>query len=230
MACRQVIFGKLFFDSINPARMAYVALLSKDGAFKSYVMENAAETVVPEKFVSLSAKTVVPFGEDAELRVDAMDFTDATSGELQSRLNHAEAELKTLGKQLEDATKKVSDMETFESARRLNAAKQAAKNTLAAFNANRAEKVPDSAIDGILKDVESGLYANCMKDGAWTGEAEVTKSVYAVCGEEVAKLDAAAAQKNRTVFAWEKFGQNAQHDGGTIGDMLNGWGIETAKE
>ena len=62
----------------------YVALLSKDGAFKSYVMENAAETVVPEKFVSLSAKTVVPFGEYAELRADAMDFSDATSGDLQS--------------------------------------------------------------------------------------------------------------------------------------------------
>lgn len=208
----------------------YVGLLSKDGALKSYVMENAAETVVPEKFVSLSANTAIAFGEDMELRMDAMEFTDTVSGEMQTRLNAAEESVKNLSKQLEDSNKKVSDMEAFESARRLNAAKEAAKQTLAKFNMNRAEKVADSAIDAILKDVESGLYTNCMKDGKWTGEAEVSKSVYAVCGEEVAKLDAAAAQKNRTMFAWEKFQQNSHQDGGTIGDMLSAWGIDTAKE
>lgn len=208
----------------------YVGLLSKDGALKSYVMENAAETVVPEKFVSLSANTAIAFGEDMELRMDAMEFTDTVSGEMQTRLNAAEESVKNLSKQLEDSNKKVSDMEAFESARRLNAAKEAAKQTLAKFNQNRAEKVADSAIDAILKDVESGLYTNCMKDGKWTGEAEVSKSVYAVCGEEVAKLDAAAAQKNRTMFAWEKFQQNSHQDGGTIGDMLSAWGIDTAKE
>lgn len=208
----------------------YVGLLSKDGALKSYVMENAAETVVPEKFVSLSANTAIAFGEDMELRMDAMEFTDTVSGEMQTRLNAAEESVKNLSKQLEDSNKKVSDMEAFESARRLNAAKDAAKKTLAKFNQNRAEKVADSAIDAILKDVESGLYTNCMKDGKWTGEAEVSKSVYAVCGEEVAKLDAAAAQKKRTMFAWEKFQQNSHQDGGTIGDMLSAWGIDAAKE
>lgn len=208
----------------------YVGLLSKDGALKSYVMENAAETVVPEKFVSLSANTAIAFGEDMELRMDAMEFTDTVNGEMQTRLNAAEESVKNLSKQLEDSNKKVSDMEAFESARRLNAAKEAAKQTLAKFNQNRAEKVADSAIDAILKDVESGLYTNCMKDGKWTGETEVSKSVYAVCGEEVAKLDAAAAQKKRTMFAWEKFTQNSHQDGGTIGDMLSAWGIDAAKE
>lgn len=208
----------------------YVALLSKDGAFKSYVIENAAETIVPEKFAGLSVNAVIPFGEDMDLRMDAMEFTDMVSGEMQTRLNAAEEDVKRLNKQLEDANKKVSDMEAFESARRLNAAKDAAKNTLAKFNMNRAEKVADSAIDSILKDVESGLYTNCMKDGKWTGEAEVSKSVYAVCGEEVAKLDAAAAQKNRTMFAWEKFQMNSKQGGGTIGDMLSAWGIDAAKE
>ena len=208
----------------------YVALLSKDGAFKSYVMENAAETVVPEKFTSLSANAVISFGENEELCTNAAEFVDAVSEDIQSRMNTAEADVKRLSKQLEDANKKVSDMEAFESARRMNAAKETAKQTLAKFNQNRKEKIADSAIDGILKDVESGLYTNCMKDGAWTGDAEVAKSVYAVCGEQVAKLDEEDARKNKTTFAWEKFAKNSKSEGGTISDMLSAWGIDAARE
>ena len=208
----------------------YVALLSKDGAFKSYVMENAAETVVPEKFTSLSANAVISFGENEDLCTNAAEFVDAVSEDIQSRMNTAEADVKRLSKQLEDANKKASDMEAFESARRMNAAKETAKQTLAKFNQNRKEKIADSAIDGILKDVESGLYTNCMKDGAWTGDAEVAKSVYAVCGEQVAKLDEEDARKNKTTFAWEKFAKNSKSEGGTISDMLSAWGIDAARE
>ena len=69
-----------------------------------------------------------------------------------------------------------------------------------------------------------------MKDGAWTGGAEVAKSVYAVCGEQVAKLDEEDARKNKTTFAWEKFAKNSKSEGGTISDMLSAWGIDAARE
>ena len=208
----------------------YVCLLAKDGAYKYYVIENAAETIVPERFQSMSVNTTMQVGEDC-ITMEAQDFMELVGMENTARLNAAETKVNSLSKELEAANAQLDAMREFENKRRLNAAKDKAKATLAKFNANREQKVAESAIDSILTDIEAGLYTNsCDKDKNWTGEAEVAKAVYAVCGAAVEKMDAEAAQRNRTVYAWDKFKNNSGEDDGSINGLLAKWGVEAASK
>lgn len=209
----------------------YVCLMAKDGSYQSYVIENAAETIVPERFQNLSINAVMQVGEDV-ISMDCVELMEMVGVENRERLSEAEKTVKELKEQMEAAQAQVNAMQAFENKRRLNAAKKTANETLTAFNANRRDKVSESEIAGILTDVEAGLYTNCCdKDKNWTGEAEVAKAVYAVCGEAVQKMDAAEAAKNRTVYAWQKFGaNNAGQDDGSIGALLSRLGIETVGE
>lgn len=208
----------------------YVCLMTKDGAYKSYILENAAETIVPERFKTLSINAVAQFGED-QLTTDAADFVDVICGETNTKLNAAEKNVETLTQQLNSANAQVAAMQEFESKRRLNAAKAKAEETLRRFNLNREQKVADSEISGILTDIEAGLYTNsCDKDKNWTGEAEVAKAVYAVCGEAVEKMDAEAAAKKKTTYVWDKLGKNSEKDDGSIAGLLDKWGVEAASE
>lgn len=208
----------------------YVCLMTKDGAYKSYILENAAETIVPERFQTLSINAVAQFGED-QLTTDAADFVDVICGETNTKLNAAEKNVEALTQQLNSANAQVAAMQEFESKRRLNAAKAKAEETLRRFNLNREQKVADSEISGILTDIEAGLYTNsCDKDKNWTGEAEVAKAVYAVCGEAVEKMDAETAAKRKTTYVWDKLGKNSEKDDGSIAGLLDKWGVEAASE
>lgn len=199
----------------------FVALQAKDGTFCSYVMENSTETIVPERFQSMTVNAVMQVG-DEKLCMDVQDLTEAA----QEQICTSEKELKDVREKLNTATERIQAMETAETARRQNAAKDAAKRTLAEFNANRAQKVEESAIAGILSDIETGAFAACQtKDGAWSGEAEVRKAVFAVCGETVAQLDAQEAAKHKTVFAWEKVKNNQSGDDGSVASLLSKWGV-----
>lgn len=209
----------------------YVCMLSKDGAYQYYVVENAAETIVPERFQNLSVNAVMQMGEES-VSMDCIEFMELIGKENGERLSAAEAKVNSLEKELADTDAKLKAMKEFEDKRRLNAAKDKAKATLAKFNANREQKVADSEISAILTDIESGLYTNSYdKDQNWTGEAEVAKAVYAVCGEAVEKMDAATASRNKQVYAWDKFNQNnAGEDDGSITGLFAKWGVEAATE
>lgn len=200
----------------------FVALQAKDGTFCSYVLESGTETIVPERFQSTALNAVMQFGEET-LKMDAQDLTES----MQTRLCAAEKAAEDAKKDLAAATERMNAMQTAETARRLSAAKDAAKRTLAEFNANRAQKVEEDAIAGILSDIDAGAFAACQtKDGAWNGESEVRKAVFAVCGEAVAKLDAQEAAKHKNVFAWEKFAGNQNDtDDGSVGALLSKWGV-----
>ena len=208
----------------------YVCLMAKNGAYKYYVIENSAETIVPERFQSMSVNASMQVGEDC-ITMEAQDFVDMVVVENTDRLNAAESKVNSLNKELETANAQLEAMREFENKRRLNAAKDKAKATLAKFNANREQKVAESSIDNILTDIEAGLYTNsCDKDKNWTGESEVAKAVYAVCGAAVEKMDAEAAQRNRTVYAWDKFKNNSGEDDGSVNGLLAKWGVEAASK
>lgn len=208
----------------------YVCLMAKNGAYKYYVIENSAETIVPERFQSMSVNASMQVGEDC-ITMEAQDFVDMVVVENTDRLNAAESKVNSLNKELETANAQLEAMREFENKRRLNAAKDKAKATLAKFNANREQKVAESSIDNILTDIEAGIYTNsCDKDKNWTGESEVAKAVYAVCGAAVEKMDAEAAQRNRTVYAWDKFKNNSGEDDGSVNGLLAKWGVEAASK
>lgn len=209
----------------------FVCLMAKDGAYKYYVIENAAETIVPERYQNMSVNTTMQMGEDC-ISMEAQDFMELVGVENTTRLNAAEEKVTSLTRELDETKAQLTAMQAFEDKRRLNAAKDKAKETLAKFNANRKQKIAESEIASILTDIEAGLYTNkCDKERNWTGEAEVAKAVYAVCGEAVEKQDAANASRNRTVYAWDKFNQNSgAADDGTLAGLFAKWGVEAATE
>ena len=209
----------------------FVCLMAKDGAYKYYVIENAAETIVPERYQNMSVNTAMQMGEDC-ITMETQDFMELVGMENTARLNAAEEKVTSLSRELDETKAQLNAMQEFEDKRRLNAAKDKAKATLAKFNANREQKVAESEIAPILTDIEAGLYTNkCDKDRNWIGEAEVAKAVYAVCGEAVERLDAANANRNKTVYAWDKFNQNSgAADDGTMAGLIAKWGVEAATE
>lgn len=164
--------------------------------------------------------------------METQDFMELVGMENTTRLNAAEEKVTSLSRELDETKAQLNAMQEFEDKRRLNAAKDKAKATLAKFNANREQKVAESEIAPILTDIEAGLYTNkCDKDRNWIGEAEVAKAVYAVCGEAVERLDTANANRNKTVYAWDKFNQNSgAADDGTMAGLIAKWGVEAATE
>lgn len=209
----------------------FVCLMAKDGAYKYYVIENAAETIVPERYQNMSVNTTMQMGEDC-ITMEAQDFMELVGMENTDRLNAAESKVNSLSQQLATANAQIDAMREFEDKRRLNAAKDKAKATLAKFNSNREQKVSESEIAPILTDIEAGLYTNkCDKDRNWIGEAEVARAVYAVCGEAVERMDAEKANRNKTVYAWDKFNQNSgEADDGTLAGLFAKWGVEAFTE
>jgi hypothetical protein len=205
----------------------FVCLMAKDGGFKSYVMENEAETIAPERLQSMTVNAAMKFGDEECAEMDVQDFMECVNGETRTRMTEAEDKVATLESKLEQANNQLNAMQEFENKRRLNAAKAKATEVLARFNASRAEKVAESAISAILGDIDGGLYTNSVdKDGNWIGEKQVSDAVYAVCGKAVEEMDAAAAQKNRKVFSWDKFQTNEKHDDGSVSGLLASWGID----
>lgn len=115
----------------------------------------------------------------------------------------------------------IAAMNAAENKRRVNEAKEIAKRTLAAFNANRADKIADNCIESVINDIEGGCYtAMTDKDGLWCGGASVENAVYAICARKVQEADKANADKEKTVFSFDRFRENSASDNGGVSGLL----------
>ena len=120
----------------------------------------------------------------------------------------------------------IKAMQDAENLRRVNAAKETAKQTLAAFNANRKEKIAENAIKEICDKIDGGCYtAMTDEKGQWCGDKAVEQAVYAVCGMAVMESDKANAEKDKTIYAYNHFAGNKPASGGVRG-LLDKWNIE----
>lgn len=195
----------------------HVCLMSDAGATAIYTMETLNDTIVPEKITKVNAQVNFQFGEDCTVAVDACELTDRISADL-INANNA---LESTKADLEKANATITDMRTFEEKRRVQAAKDKAVATLNSFNANRADKVAESALDELNAEIEKGVFTNSVDEsGAWTGETAVAEKVLAICAKSVMELDEQNARQNQHQFIWEKFNANNKHDDGSISGLL----------
>lgn len=65
----------------------------------------------------------------------------------------------------------------------------------------------------------------CNADGKWIGEEEVMLRVKALCADETIKINNANAEKNRTVYVWDKLNSGFEDDG-SVAALLKKKGIE----
>ena len=196
----------------------HVALCGKDYTMARYDMGSENDTFVPANIVACQAMADFGIGEG----VDLSPLFDEPAQEI-SRLNSA---LEAANKTITERDGQITAMREAENKRRVNAAKAVAKATLAAFNANRSEKIADCEIDQICADIDNGCYtAMVNEDGEWCGDAAVEEKVYAKCARKVQEADAEAARKAKATYTYDQF-QNGEKSGESgIAKLLKDRGI-----
>lgn len=200
----------------------HVCLMANDGTLAVYTMETADETIVPEKVIRVDAKAVCDFGDNGSVEVEVGDITD----NLNALLLKANTARENAEKELEKAQDTIKAMQESEARRRLQAAKDTAKNTLAEFNANREDKVEEDVIKAVNEAIDRGDYTGCeTENGDWCGDEAVKNAVLAACATAVMAMDKKAVESKKTVNAWSKVKDNNNTDDGTIEGMLSRWGL-----
>ena len=181
-----------------------VCLMAKDASTSTYTMSSIDETIVPEKFQSVSARVNFAFSEECNAEVDVCEMTDALAAEVAVACDNA----KELQTQLNAANERIKAMESAEKARRVLAAKAMAKSVLNEMNAKRPAKAKfdEAILDAINADIDAGKYTEKVNaDGLWIGDAEVEMRVKAACADAQKALDEKAAEAAETTFIFERY-------------------------
>lgn len=209
--------GYTVLSAAKSEKGIHVCLLSDNGETATYTLGDSNEAVVPDRIVKTNSAIVYDFGEDEQVRVDASEACDA----LVAKLVKANATVETLEKKVEEATEALESMRKAEAARRLQSARDMAKDTLDRFNANRADKVEESVIAQIKADVEKGVYANSVDaDGVWCGDKAVQTAVLAACAAAVMEADQKAAEQRMAQYPWNFARENDGAADGGVGAMV----------
>lgn len=195
-----------------------VALLSADHAPFFYAFsETDKGNVIPERIKAASA--IVTFKAD-EMETEAS--LDTVMAPALNSLNAAEERVKALEAEKQSLTEKLEGMEKREKARRLQAAKDAAKAALDKFNANRDEdrKFNCDILDGLNSRIDAGEFTDCEdKECNWVGDKMVANEVAVLCMAEQAKQDAADKAKEKHFHTWNQ-GKNNSAQVLTMADKL----------
>lgn len=199
-----------------------VCLMAKDASPYRYKMDSLNDTIVPEKFERAIAKINFDIGEDCDnAEIDACEMTEEMAAEVAEACDNAEK----LQAQLNAANERIKAMETAEKARRLSAAKAAAKAALDAMNANREAKAKydEAILSPINADIDAGVYTERMNaNGEWIGAAEVEMRVKAACADAQKEMDAKAAEASKTTFVYDKINNAKGNQPDGIEGLLNG--------
>ena len=187
-----------------------------------YRMASETETVAPERILSLNA--AIDLGDGLTMTAD--DYFDS----LNSDIRRLSADKEKLEKELTDSREALKAMKTSEKKRRVEAAKAAVLAALEKFNADRENKVEQSVIAAILKNAEDGEYSECENaEGEWCGDEAAERDCLAECAKAdmaVQKENARkSAEKNNSVYIWDKTGSKQRKDNGGIADLLARKGI-----
>ena len=195
-----------------------VALLSADHAPFFYAFsETDKGNVIPERIKAASA--IVTFKAD-EMETEAS--LDTVMAPALNSLKTAEERVKALEAEKQSLTEKLEGMEKREKARRLQAAKDAAKAALDKFNANRDEdrKFNCDILEGLNSRIDAGEFTDCEdKECNWVGDKMVANEVAVLCMAEQAKQDAADKAKEKHFHTWNQ-GKNNSAQVLTMADKL----------
>lgn len=196
----------------------HVALCGKDYAFYRYDMGSENDTFVPANLISCAAMADLGIGEN----VDLSELFRAASSEC-DRLT---AELESTRQTVTQRDNQIAAMNDRENKRRVNAAKEKAKATLAAFNANRKAKLDEACINEICAEIDNGCYTDMTNaDGEWCGDSAVEDKVYSVCARKVQAEDAAAAEREKATYTYDRFNNAEGKSEGGISQLLRERGI-----
>lgn len=153
-------------------------LVDGSGSTATYTFASLDEGVYSEKLHVFNAQVHFCADGKEDVCVDASDMTECAGEDMKEckdRAEKAESELAKCRAELEA-------MKRNEGARRLAAAKKTATDTLAAYNADREEKVNEKCLEALNKEIEAGKFTSCEDaNGMWSGDTAVREKVLSVC-------------------------------------------------
>lgn len=180
-------------DQVDEDGRVTVCLLA-GGRTEVCSLASPTATAHEEDIHEVPATVTFCLSDGGEIAVDADELLAQAAAEvsaLEIRASAAETELASCKSEIER-------MKAQESARRIQAAREAALDTLRKFNANRQEKVPDDCLTELLGAVDAGEYVACTgKDGMWDGDKRVVREVKALCADAQMKQDAEDGERLR---------------------------------
>ncbi len=217
-ALQERITGWRVLSAAEDENGLHIALCNDKYDLARCDLPSADDPITDKKIVSCAA-ALVDFGFGP---VDISDVLTAAR-DTETRLNESNA---AKDEAIAERDSQIKAMQDAENVRRVNAAKETAKATLAKFNANREEKIAESAIKEVCDRIEGGCYtAMTDEKGQWCGNKAVENDVYAVCARSVMQSDAAARNRDAKVFTYGRTGE--KHGATGVADLLARKGIRS---
>lgn len=203
-----------------------IGLATKSGATAVYRMASLDETVCAEKIEKAASKVCWCADGCDELEAETCDMCE----DMAQNAKNAADEAECAKRELAEAKETIRQMEAFENARRLSAAKKTASDTLAKFNANRENKVEEKVLEALNAEIDAGRFTACEDENhAWIGDKTVEEKVLSLCASAVMEMDKksakARADANRSTYVWERLASGTEDDG-SIDALLARKGIK----
>ena len=172
---------------------------NSDGEYRMYRFpEEDRETVRDGCFMDTQACIALNAAEGIVLNADI----DVLTGDLETRLNSALAELTAEKKARENAESELATIKEQQKNQRRASAKLAAKHELAEINASLSaeEQVEETVLAEVEEDIDEGEYDDCTNaEGEWGGCEKACAAVQALCMKAIKEQ----RSKHTRVNAWD---------------------------
>ncbi len=204
----------------------HICLLSKQTGYPfgyTFSADSAEKNiVVPDLVTGIRANAVFAFDGD-QVQMDM----DSVLEHFSTMLARVNSDLKAANEKIEKLEGEADAMIKKENARRVNAAKKAVKDKLAAMNLNRTEKTAFAAelADRVCGQIDAGMYVNDEDEhGEWCGDAHAVCALQALCMEKQEEMDkdAKAKAEQHRALSWNEIETPVNTDAGDL-DSLTKW-------
>lgn len=196
-----------------------VLAASKTGEILTCSVGSVADEINAEMLTPRQLSAAVSEGVEIDVGAVLEKMLSASNAEvkvLSDQLREKEEKLNSTAAELAAANQRISDMETAEKKRRVNAAKAAAEAELECINANRdaAECINAECIKPVLDAADNGEFTDCCdSSGEWNGAEKACAAVRDRAMQEQMKLDKQRLNaKAKKVYAFEPSGANQRNN------------------
>lgn len=172
-----------------------VLAASKTGEILTCSVGSVADEISAEMLAPRQLSAVVSDGVEIDVGTVLTKMLSAPIAEanvLSDQLREKEEKLNSTNAELAAAKQRISDMESAEKKRRVNAAKAAAEAEMKRINAAReeSERISEDCINPVLEAAENGEFTDCCDpNGEWNGAEKACAAVRDRAMQEQMKLD-----------------------------------------
>lgn len=202
-----------------------VLAASKTGEILTCSVGSVADEISAEMLAPRQLSAVVSDGVEIDVGTVLTKMLSAPIAEakvLSDQLREKEEKLNSTNAELAAAKQRISDMESAEKKRRVNAAKAAAEAEMKRINAAReeSERINEDCINPVLEAAENGEFTDCCDpNGEWNGAEKACAAVRDRAMQEQMKIDE-KRRNAKKVYAFDDPSIGNRHNNASKDDSL----------